>query len=171
MSFQLLGCYVKMHLQGICNKLFTMINRNIQEEINRRLHDYGLRTTSQRVLVLSILQESNEHLDAEGIWQRARGEDCGLNLATVYRTLKLFEEIGLVQQSYLGDGGKRGYYELLDKPLHYHFECTKCGKVLELESEKFQQAYEDLEHRNRIRICSVSLKFDGLCQECLAVSV
>ncbi|HSF79961.1 MAG TPA: Fur family transcriptional regulator [Anaerolineales bacterium] len=132
----------------------------------RSLHAKGLRLTPQRKLVLRILQQSSEHLDAEGIWQRARRECQDLNLATVYRTLNLLAGIGLIQQSYLGEGQKRGYYEVLDKPEHYHFACLRCGRVMELSSDHLQQAQKELEECNGVRIINVHVKFEGLCPDC-----
>ncbi len=132
------------------------------------LRDRGLRLTSQRKLVLRILKQSNEHLDAESIWQRARQECQNLNLATVYRTLNLLSEVGVIQQSYLGEGQKRGYYEVMDKPEHYHFACLSCGRVMELRSDQLKQAQRDLEQYNGVLITNVHLKFEGFCSDCKA---
>lgn len=132
------------------------------------LHDHGLRLTPQRELVLQILHETSEHLDAEGIWQQARQHDQGINLATIYRTLNVLSHIGLIKQSFLGEGQKRGYYELLDKPAHYHFACLRCGKVLELLSTSMAHAQEEMESQYGVHISHAHFKFEGLCPECLA---
>ena len=132
------------------------------------LRAHGLRLTPQRTLILQVLRESGEHLDAEGIWQFARQQDQSINLATVYRSLNMLSQIGLIQQSFLGEGQRRSYYELVDKPAHYHFACLRCGKVQELLSEPMSQAQAELEHRYQVRIFNAHIKFEGLCQECLA---
>jgi len=138
------------------------------ESLNRTLRARGVRLTPQRALILRILREAGEHLDAEGIWRYAHLHDQSINLATVYRTLNTLVKVGLIEQSFLGEGQKRAYYELVDKPSHYHFACVRCGKVMELESERIAQAHEDLEQRYRVRILNVHLKFEGLCPDCAA---
>lgn len=131
------------------------------------LRAHGLRLTPQRTSILQVLREAGEHLDADGLWQSARRLDPGLNLATVYRTLNALSQIGLIQKSFLGEGQKRSYYELVDKPEHYHFACLHCGKVLELVSEPMRQAQGELEQRFGLQILNAHVKFEGLCPDCL----
>jgi Fe2+ or Zn2+ uptake regulation protein len=130
----------------------------------------GLRLTPQRALIYQILQEAEEHLDAEGIWQRAQLQNADLNLATVYRTLNVLMDVGLINQSFLGEGQKRAFYEIASKPKHTHFACLVCGQVLELDSRPVSEAQKALELRNGVRILNVHLKFEGLCPQCLAAS-
>jgi len=132
------------------------------------LRAHGLRLTPQRTLILQVLQEAGEHLDADGLWESARRLDPGINLATVYRTLNVLSQIGLIQHSFLGEGQKRSFYELVNKPVHYHFACLRCGKVLELQSESMAQAQGELESRYRVHILNAHVKFEGLCPECIA---
>lgn len=139
---------------------------NDTDLLTRSLHAHGLRLTPQRQLVLEILEGMDQHLDAEGIWQRAQQEDADINLATVYRSLNVLTEIGLVQISYLGEGQKRAFYETVAKPDHLHFACLQCGNVLELDSQAFNQVQRELERRYAIAIQTVHLKFEGSCSEC-----
>jgi len=155
-----------MQMQIICIKDFQLPTTHNDKFLGRSLRAKGLRLTPQRKVVLHILQQSDEHLDAEGIWRRARGECQDLNLATVYRTLNLLSAVGLIQQSFLGEGQKRGFYELMDKPEHYHFACLNCGKVMELRSDQLKQAQRELEKCNGVQIINVHLKFEGLCPDC-----
>jgi Fe2+ or Zn2+ uptake regulation protein len=122
-------------------------------------------------MVLEILKDAKEHLDAEGIWMRAQKKDVDINLATVYRALNTLVEIGLVQNSYLGGGQKRAFYEVLSKPEHLHFACHCCGKVLELDGEGFNQVQRELERIHAIKIQAVHLKFEGLCADCARVAM
>lgn len=137
---------------------------------SKTLHKHGFRLTPQREIVLKILRQSKVHLDAEGIWQLAKKQDASVNLATVYRTLHVLVEIGLIQQSYLGEGQKRAYYETVAKPQHYHFACLSCDRVMELESERINQAQLELESRNGVQIFYTHLKFEGLCPECASAN-
>jgi len=157
-----------MQLQSICRSDGIMARIPSREELIRSLKSHGLRLTSQRDLIISVLRESSEHLDAEGIWRSVYQRDQSLNLATVYRTLHTLTQVKMVKQSFLGEGQKRAYYELEDKPVHYHFACLNCGKVLELESEQISQAQDALERYYGLRIFQTHLKFEGLCPDCAA---
>lgn len=144
-----------------------MTDRNV---LTSSLHARGLRLTSQRRLVLKILNHTDRHLDAESIWQRAQIEDADINLATVYRALNVLVDIGLVQISYLGEGQKRAFYEVVSKPGHLHFACIDCGKVLELDDHAFNQVQRQLEQDYTIKIQTVHLKFEGLCADCAGLT-
>ena len=147
-----------------------MIPNNPAQTSGSSIRKRGLRLTPQRALIYQILIQAEEHLDAEGIWQRAQLQNADLNLATVYRTLNVLVDVGLINQSYLGEGQKRAFYEIASKPKHTHFACLVCGHVLELDSRPITEAQKELESRNGVRILNVHLKFEGLCPHCLAAS-
>jgi Fur family ferric uptake transcriptional regulator len=135
-------------------------------ELSDSLHATGRRMTPQRALVLSILHESDEHLDAEAIWQQARTRDASINLATVYRTLTVLKDMGLVEQRYFARDHKREYYEAVGKHDHYHFTCRGCGKVIELETPRIRQARRELSAEHGLRIVHACICFEGYCAEC-----
>lgn len=131
------------------------------------LRAQGLRNTPQRALIYQILCQSEEHLDAEGIWRLARQQDATVNLATVYRTLTLFLRVGLVRQSYISDESKRVYYEVGRPEDHVHFVCVKCGKVLEMDSDDVPLLFRKLEDEYKVKIFARYVQMEGLCNECL----
>ncbi len=135
-------------------------------DIKKRLQQAGLRATSQRIAILEVLEQSEEHLDAEAIFQQARRRDPSLGLATVYRTLNRFKALGLVQQRYLRSDHSREYYERADKAEHYHFHCRGCGRIIELETARIRQAREELSARLGIRFTSACICFEGYCAQC-----
>jgi Fe2+ or Zn2+ uptake regulation protein len=135
-------------------------------ELRDSLHAAGRRLTPQRALVLSILQESDEHLDAEAIWQAARRHDDSINLATVYRTLTVLKEMGLVEQRYFARDHKREFYEAVGKREHYHFTCIGCGKVIEVETPRIRQARRELSEALGLRFVNACICFEGYCAEC-----
>jgi len=90
----------------------------------------GRRVTVQRQTVLDVVEGSARHLDAEAIYQLARVRDHGISLATVYRTLAVLKNMGLVEQSYLARDHAREHYEPVGSPEHYHFTCLGCHKVI-----------------------------------------
>lgn len=131
-------------------------------------HEEGLRLTPQRRLVLRVLQSSDRHLDAEALYARVRAEDPDISLATVYRTLRVLKEIGLVEEHSLGEG--HSHYEAPRESPHYHFVCTRCGHVLEFDSPYVELATAELEERHGLRVESAHLRLSGLCRSCQASS-
>ena len=126
----------------------------------------GFRFTRQREAVIRVLSASREgHLSAEEIAQAARASD-GLGLATVYRTLSVLEQIGLVKSIDFGDG--RARYEISDSAAHYHHHlvCTACGRVEEVEHDLLQQIEEHVRARHGFTVRDHSLKLYGVCRAC-----
>ena len=132
------------------------------------LRAHGLRTTPHRAMILGVLLQAGAHLDAQGIWQRARLLDESINLATVYRSLNALLEVGLIRHSFLDEGKKRAYYEAVNKPEHFHFACMICGKVIELSSEQVIRARPEIEQGCGCQVMNIYLKLEGYCPDCLS---
>lgn len=123
------------------------------------------RMTAQRELILNTLSRSRVHLDAETIWERAQQLDPSVNLATVYRTLSVLKDMGLVDQRYFAHEHRRELYEPMGKPEHHHFTCVRCGKVIEFKTDKVQALREELRDMGlapqRACVC-----IEGHCRAC-----
>jgi len=124
----------------------------------------GYRLTRQRRLVVDILAESHEHLDAEAIYQRAKGRDARISLATVYRSLALLKQTGIVQEHSLGEG--HGHFEATQPSPHYHFTCRTCGKVVEFEAPQVLGAVRRLCGKMQLKVVEVHLLLSGYCSHC-----
>jgi Fe2+ or Zn2+ uptake regulation protein len=144
----------------------TLTGDSLPLQLADSLHIAGLRLTPQRTLILSILNETDAHLDAEGIYDLARNRLPGLNLATVYRTLAVLKEIGLIEQRYFARDHKREYYEAVSKREHYHFTCLGCGKVVEVETPRLRQAQREMGETLGLIFSHACVCFEGYCAEC-----
>jgi len=122
--------------------------------IENKCIEKGLKMTGQRRVIAQVISESNDHPDVEMLYQRASAVDSNISIATVYRTVKLFEEAGITQRHDFGDG--RARYEEADGEHHDHLIDLKSGKVIEftnLEIEKLQKdiarklGYKLVDHR------------------------
>jgi len=145
-----------------------MLPKEQAARIRKQLAEFGLRATPQRLLVLAILEDANEHLDAEGIFEEARKRDPKISLATVYRTLSKLKEVGMVEQRYFARDHKREYYETARKEEHYHFTCLGCSKVMELHTPRIAQARQELSEELGIEFTHACICFEGFCPECAA---
>lgn len=99
------------------------------QTIIERCEAAGLRMTGQRRVVAQVLQDSKDHPDVEELYARASKVDEGISLATVYRTVKLFEETGILERLEFGDGRSR--YEDAEREHHDHLIDINTGKVIE----------------------------------------
>lgn len=128
-------------------------------EAMRFLRATGKRITPQRKLLLRIIS-ANAHLDASEIYRLAKVEDKKISLSTVYRTVRLLEELGLVEASELGED--HHHYEVRLKE-HYHLICLGCGKVVEIPPVA---AVRELGHGLGFEVVGVKLELLGYCAAC-----
>ena len=135
--------------------------------LERELVSRGLRMTRQRRLLIQIIQGAESHLDAVGLWERARGQDPTLNKVTVYRTLTMLKKHGLVDELDLMHlkGGKH-YYEARASRDHVHLACLKCGRIQEFESSLFEKLKGQIERQRRFSIKVVRVEAGGYCENC-----
>jgi len=134
------------------------------EQLQDVLHAAGRRLTPQRRLILQVLEESAGHLDAEALYERVKARDPNVSLATVYRALALFQEIGLVEEHRLGED--HGHYEAVRDRPHYHFVCLRCGKVIEFDTPLVSQIVRQLVEREGVRVVDTHLHVSGYCAQC-----
>ena len=128
--------------------------------------DKGLRITEQRRVIARVLSESDDHPDVELLHERANKIDSGISIATVYRTVRLFEEAGILDRHDFGDG--RARYEAAPEAHHDHLIDVESGKVVEFvdpELEALQkQIAEKLGYRlvdHRMELYGVRLDREG----------
>ena len=100
----------------------------------------GLRMTSARRTIAKVLSESSDHPDVEQLHQKAILIDKDISIATVYRTVRLFEEAGIISR--LDFGGGRSRYEELPKEHHDHLIDVNTGKVIEFRDEEIEKLQE-----------------------------
>jgi Fur family ferric uptake transcriptional regulator len=133
------------------------INRN-QGQIKARP------VTPQRRLLLSIMREAGKHLDAKELYRRAIERDPNISLATVYRTLRLFEQQGLIDESHLGQ--MRCYYEMKHRGEHQHLVCRGCGQVVDFESPLIRNLVAEVQQKNNFSVTKIQLYLEGYCHKC-----
>lgn len=127
----------------------------------------GVRLTRQRKILLDLLDKTGEHLDAERLYQLAREKDPGLNRVTVYRTLKLLKEGGLVDElDLMHQAGEQHYYETRRKQEHAHIICLGCGKVEEFFGEPLQKMRKQIESHFGFQIVLARTEVGGYCAHC-----
>jgi Fur family ferric uptake transcriptional regulator len=113
--------------------------------IIERCEAKGLRMTGQRRTIASVLQASDDHPDVEELYARAAAADSGISIATVYRTVKLFEEAGILDKLEFGDG--RARYEDAERDHHDHLIDMNSGEVIEFVDPEIEELQERIAKR------------------------
>ncbi|HDN80481.1 MAG: transcriptional repressor [Chloroflexi bacterium] len=134
------------------------------EQVARALRAKGKRLTPQRALIFQIIKESKEHLPADEIYRRAREEKPRISLSTVYRTLGVLKEMGLVRELHLDE--EHHHYELVEEEAHYHLICSKCGGIEEFQSDLVSQLFEELSKRHNFEVKKAHIDVIGICKGC-----
>lgn len=122
------------------------------------------RVTSQRRLLLDLLNQSEGHLDADELFRLAKEREPRISLSTVYRNLSLFKELGLIEARHFAD--EHHHYEVKGKREHYHLVCLNCGKVVEFESPLADRMKENISKRTGFEILDGDIRLEGYCERC-----
>lgn len=113
--------------------------------IEKKCVEKGIKITGQRKVIAKVLSESDDHPDVEEVYRRAVDVDTGIGIATVYRTVRLFEEAGIIEKHDFGDG--RARYEEITEEHHDHLIDVKSGKVIEFYDEAIEKLQEEVASR------------------------
>lgn len=120
-----------------------MAKRDIpRSRLERLCVEIGMRMTGQRRAIAGILSEARDHPDVEEVHKRASTIDPNISLSTVYRTVRLFEEAGILERHEFGDG--RARYEPVAKEHHDHLIDLRTGKVIEFQNEQVEKLQESI---------------------------
>ncbi|MFQ1700909.1 Fur family transcriptional regulator [Loktanella agnita] len=133
------------------------------DTILSRCQAHGLRMTEQRRTIAAVLEAADDHPDVEELHSRAAAADPRISLATVYRTVKLFEETGILEKHEFGDG--RARYETADREHHDHLIDMQTGEVIEFVDPEIEALQERIAAKlgyalkgHRLELYAVPLK-------------
>ena len=128
--------------------------------------DKGMRMTEQRRVIARVLESSDDHPDVEELYRRASAVDPNISISTVYRTVKLFEDAGIIARHEFGDGRSR--YETRPEEHHDHLIDLRSGNVIEFRDEEIERLQERIARKlgyklvdHRLELYAVPLDKDG----------
>ena len=136
------------------------------ERFKRVLRDNGLKYTKQREVLLQTLYNNSEHFTPEQLYLHIKERHPGLNvgIATVYRSLNLLEESGMVTSISFGAQGKK--FELANKPHHDHMICRQCGVIVEFEDQIIEQRQLAIAKEHGFKLTGHIMQLYAVCSEC-----
>ena len=140
--------------------------KNLYTKYKKILSSQNYKLTSQRSDILKVLIDNkHRHFSAEMLLEEVRNINTDIGLATIYRNLELFCELGITNQLDFDSSYK--HYELnLEENHHHHLLCINCGKIIEFNDHVLEQFEDELEKEHKFNIMNHRIKFYGLCREC-----
>jgi Fur family transcriptional regulator, ferric uptake regulator len=136
------------------------------QELRQALKDQGLRMTPQRQLILEVVASMRGHISVDEVYRQVSARYPDVNITTVYRTLEVLEDRGLVRHTHFHDG--RSQYERTDEPPHQHLVCRACGRDQEMDLSVLEPLAEDLRQRYGFTADLSHTAIVGLCRACSA---
>ena len=136
----------------------TVMDRKI--DVEALCADKGLRITEQRKVIAQVLSEAEDHPDVEALHVRASAIDPGISIATVYRTVRLFEDAGILERHDFGDG--RARYEAATEAHHDHLIDVVTGKVIEFVDEDLEALQKRIAEKLGFRLVDHRMELYGV---------
>ncbi len=140
-------------------------------EVKKLLKEKGLKVTAQRLAVLeTVASRPEEHLTAEEIFTLVKVSCPDIGLATVYRTIQLLNELGLIDRISFDDGAVR--YEIGSAPdreqkhRHHHLICRRCGRVFSFQEDLLEELEAKITATTGFAVVNHEVKLYGYCREC-----
>ena len=131
----------------------------MESRIERLCVERGLKMTGQRRVVARVLSDAGDHPDVEELYRRASALDQHISIATVYRTVRLFEEQGILERRDFGGG--RARYEPTEDGPHYHLIDVETGKVIEFQDPEHERLMHAIAARSGFDVVSLRLELFG----------
>jgi Fur family ferric uptake transcriptional regulator len=139
----------------------TTSTTGVIEILRRR----GLRMTPQRRAIVAEIMRTQGHISPTGLVRRVQGEMPGVNASTIYRTLSLLEEVGVLAHAHLEGGAE---YHRAEEPRHVHLACSNCGAEDDLSIGETEEIADLIVDRHDFEPDLTHFAISGLCGQCRA---
>lgn len=137
----------------------------VLERLNDHLKEHGLKTSTQRNLVLEIMLREKKHLTVEELYAIVKAEHPDIGIATVYRTVRLLCEANIARELPITQQVSR--YEIVSEGNHHdHLICTSCGRFVEISSEQIEREQLLIAKKYDFTLTDHSLILYGICKQC-----
>ena len=136
----------------------------IWETVRERLHDRGLRWTPQRRALVTVLSETHGHVTGAELVERCRQRDPSTIPSTIYRTLDVLEDLGIVRHAH-GPNGQEEYHVLPDA-VHGHLHCIGCGGGWEISADEASSIVRSLDAERGFEVDLSHVTIVGRCRSC-----
>jgi Fe2+ or Zn2+ uptake regulation protein len=136
------------------------------QDAGERLRREGGRMTAQRRLILEELECLDCHPTAEDLYDAVRQREAGINLSTIYRTLRWLEQAGMISARRFDEEGRQERFDPALPAEHHHFVCSACKSVIEFDDPQIENIKTWFEKRTGAKVELASVTLYGLCSQC-----
>jgi Fur family ferric uptake transcriptional regulator len=140
-----------------------------EDTFKKIIEDKGYKYTAQRKMIVDVLKENKgKHLRVQDIYELVRKKDSKIGFATIYRTINLLDEVGIIDKLDVGDKYIR--YEYLDsvhKDKKCHFMCVRCNSIFDIDKVVVENKFSEIEDKYNFKLEGLDLTFYGICRDCL----
>ncbi|MCG9968090.1 transcriptional repressor [Pelotomaculum terephthalicicum JT] len=146
------------------------MNEKVISDIGEKLREKECKFTSRREHILKVLLENKgNHLCAEDIYNLVKQKAPDVGIATVYRTLELFQEFDIINSMDFGDGRRRYEFGGVEGVNHHHHHliCTKCGAIIEVNEDLLEELENRVSKQYDFNVTNHQLKIFGICKKCI----
>jgi Fur family ferric uptake transcriptional regulator len=142
--------------------------RLTENKVIATLRQHGYKLTPQRRAVIQVITSTRDHLTPASIYEKMRQTHPSIGLVTIYRTLEVLAELGLICE--LHAGGNCRSYTISTPQHHHHLICSNCGTVVDFTGHYLKELEDNLSKESGFRIDGHLLEFVGLCRNCQAAT-
>lgn len=145
------------------NRIFSggiMSNDTLESKIETLCIEKGMKMTGQRRVISRVLSDSNDHPDVEEVHRRAHKINSRISIATVYRTVRLFDDADIINRHDFGDG--RARYEEVSEEHHDHLINIQSGEIIEFQNEEIENLQIKIAKKHGLRLVDHRLELYGL---------
>lgn len=146
--------------------MIATAEKRAREQFTEFLRDGNYRITSERFEVLAQVLKIDDHFDADSLYLRLRAEGSKVSRATVYKTLTLLHQCGLVSRYMFSPGEFAQYEKTVDRPCHDHMVCTKCGRIIEFPNGSVRYLQKQICDLHDFQGTYHTLQIFGVCSDC-----
>ena len=136
-----------------------------KETLSKYLAERKLRPTRERFLLLEEIMKTNDHFDADELFASLGAKGLKASRATVYNTLDLLAECGLISKYRFGENHSR-YEKAFGRPRHDHLICLECGDIIEFVNEKLDDIQKEVCEERKFKLQNSTLQIFGVCSKC-----
>lgn len=139
--------------------------QKFQEQFQSLLTEKGLKFTHERKIIFDEIFHIKEHFDADRLYERFKNKGLRIARDTVYRTIPLLLESGVIQKS-VGEGKREFFERVSDKGHHDHMVCVRCGMVIEFTCEEIEEMQEKVCREHGFQLIFHDHRLFGACKDC-----
>jgi Fur family ferric uptake transcriptional regulator len=139
--------------------------RLAKENFTKYLKTGSYRITPERNIILEAVMNYDGHFDADELFLQVKTSGQKVSRATVYNTLDLLQECGLISKYRFGENHSR-YEKAFGRPHHHHLICMECGDIIEFVSDKIEKIQKEICNENKFKVQTSTLQIFGICSKC-----